>query len=134
MNAAARRSPHRRLRDVVDAIAAIESHLSRGDLRDGLIYDAVRMRTLEIGEAIKDVPADVLATEPGIPWRELRGTRDRLAHRYFLDDVAYLRATVIKDLGDVEAAVRRMLERVDRERARQPPVAAPSDEPPPGGV
>jgi hypothetical protein len=30
------------LADVVDAIDAIKGHLSRGDLDDGLVYDAVR--------------------------------------------------------------------------------------------
>ncbi|WP_375479547.1 hypothetical protein [uncultured Jatrophihabitans sp.] len=43
----------RRLTDITDAITAIESHLSRGDLSDGLIFDAVRIRLLEIGEAEK---------------------------------------------------------------------------------
>jgi len=33
-----------RLEDILDAIAAIRSHLQRGDLSDGLIYDAVRVR------------------------------------------------------------------------------------------
>ena len=31
-----------RLADFLDAIAAIKSHLTRGDLSDGLIFDAVR--------------------------------------------------------------------------------------------
>jgi uncharacterized protein YejL (UPF0352 family) len=30
------------LADILDAIAAIKSHLTRGDLSDGLIFDAVR--------------------------------------------------------------------------------------------
>ncbi len=34
------------------AIAAIEAHTRRGDLFDGLIFDAVRIRLLEIGEAV----------------------------------------------------------------------------------
>jgi len=42
-----------RLHDIVGAIAAIRGHLSRGDLQDGLIYDAVRVRLMEIGEAVK---------------------------------------------------------------------------------
>lgn len=40
-----------RLADIQAAIDAIHSHLQRGDLTDGLVFDAVRIRLLEIGEA-----------------------------------------------------------------------------------
>lgn len=56
-----------RLTDIADAIAAIESHLSRGDLSDGLIFDAVRIRLLEIGEAVTAISAATTACEPDIP-------------------------------------------------------------------
>jgi hypothetical protein len=42
-----------RLADIQAAIDAIRSHLQRGDLSDGLVFDAVRIRLLEIGEAVK---------------------------------------------------------------------------------
>ncbi len=45
------RHDEERLADIVDAITAIRSHLTRGDLSDGLIFDAVRLRLIEIGEA-----------------------------------------------------------------------------------
>ncbi len=35
------------LNDIVEAITEIRSHLSRGDLSDGLIFDAVRLRLIE---------------------------------------------------------------------------------------
>lgn len=59
-----------RLDDILDAIRAIRSHLGRGDLSDGLVYDAVRVRLIEIGEAVKSLPAEIVATEPGLPWRD----------------------------------------------------------------
>lgn len=58
-----------RLADIQAAIDAIRSHLKRGDLSDGLIFDAIRIRLLEIGEAVKALPDDLLATQPSIPWR-----------------------------------------------------------------
>ena len=42
-----------RLSDIIDAINAIRSHIARGDLSDGLIFGAVRVRLIEIGEAVK---------------------------------------------------------------------------------
>jgi hypothetical protein len=53
-----------RLADIQAAIDAIRFHLQRGDLSDGLIFDAVRIRLLEIGEAVKALPDDLLATQP----------------------------------------------------------------------
>jgi hypothetical protein len=57
-----------RLADIQAAMNAIRSHLQHGDLSDGLIFDAVRIRLLEIGEAVKALPDDLLATQPSIPW------------------------------------------------------------------
>ena len=53
-----------RLEDIVAAISAIRSHVARGDLSDGMVFDAVRVRLIEIGEAIKALPAQLLETEP----------------------------------------------------------------------
>ena len=52
-----------RLADIVDAILAIRSHLTRGDLSDGLIFDAVRLRLIEIGEAVKLLDPKLIASD-----------------------------------------------------------------------
>ena len=54
-----------RLADIADAIEAIRSHLTRGGLDDGLVYDAVRVRLIEIGEAVKGVSAERPASPIG---------------------------------------------------------------------
>jgi uncharacterized protein with HEPN domain len=97
-----------RVSDIIAAIEAIGAHLRRGDLSDGLIFDAIRIRLLEIGEAVKALPADVLATEPTIPWAQIARMRDHLAHRYFDTSHAILQATVDHDLPELELAVRRL--------------------------
>jgi uncharacterized protein with HEPN domain len=90
-----------RLADIQTAIDAIRSHLQRGDLSDGLIFDAVRIRLLEIGEAVKALPAELLDTQPSIPWRQIARMRDHLAHRYFDTAHAILQATVDDDLPEL---------------------------------
>jgi uncharacterized protein with HEPN domain len=94
-----------RLADIQAAIDAIRSHLRRGDLSDGLVFDAVRIRLLEIGEAVKALPDDLLNAQPGIPWRQIARMRDHLAHRYFDTAHAILQATVDDDLPELERAV-----------------------------
>lgn len=104
-----------RLADVQAAIDATRSHLQRGDLSDGLIFDAVRIRLLEIGEAVKALPKELLDTQPAIPWRQITRMRDHLAHRYFDTAHAILQATVDDDLPELERAVREMVETLPEE-------------------
>lgn len=93
-----------RLADIQAAIDAIGSHLERGDLSDGLVFDAIRIRLLEIGEAVKALPTEMLGSQPGIPWSQIARMRDHLAHRYFDTDHAILQATVDNDLPELERA------------------------------
>jgi hypothetical protein len=45
-----------RLADIQAAIDAIGSHLQRGDLTDGLVFDGVRIRLLEMDTVDEDLP------------------------------------------------------------------------------
>jgi len=101
-----------RLADVIAAAEAIASHLERGGLDDGLIFDAVRVRLIEIGEAVKDIDPEVLAGEPEIPWRDVAGMRDHLAHRYFDTAHSIVQATVDHDLPPLLDAARQLLDRM----------------------
>jgi uncharacterized protein with HEPN domain len=104
-----------RLADIQAAIDAIRSHLQRGDLSDGLVFDAVRIRLLEIGEAVKALPAGMLSSQPAIPWAQIARMRDHLAHRYFDTNHAVLQATVDNDLPELERAVQAMAEALPAE-------------------
>ncbi|HLX47759.1 MAG TPA: HepT-like ribonuclease domain-containing protein [Streptosporangiaceae bacterium] len=101
-----------RLADIQAAIDAIRSHLRRGTLADGLVFDAVRIRLLEIGEAVKALPADLLATQPTIPWNQITRMRDHLAHRYFDTAHAILQSTVDDDLPELERAIQALAESI----------------------
>jgi uncharacterized protein with HEPN domain len=81
------RKEERRLKAVLAAAEAIRDHLTRSSLDDGLVYDAVRVRFIEIGEAVKGTGQDVLDREPSI-----------------------VSATVERDLPPLIAAVLRLLE------------------------
>jgi len=74
-----------RIGDVQAAIDAIAAHLHRGDLTDGLVFEAVRVRLIEIGEAVKQLPTDLLEHEPQIPWAEVAGMRDPARRALGLD-------------------------------------------------
>ncbi len=103
-----------RLQDILAAIAAIESQVSRGDLSDGLIFDAVRVRLIEIGEAIKVTSTELLDTEPAHPWSDIARMRVRLAHRYFDTMHGHVSGAVHHDLEPLRAAVKRLQQRLPK--------------------
>jgi len=98
-----------RLGDIAAAIDTIRGHLGRGSLDDGLVYDAVRVRLIEIGEAVKGLAPDLLERESEIEWRAIARMRDHLAHRYFDTDHAIVSDVVDNELGALSLAVERLL-------------------------
>ncbi len=103
------RNDYEWLTDVIEAIEAIRNYQERGSLSDGLIFDAVRLRLIEIGEAVKRLSPALLSSEPDLPWEAIAGMRDRLAHRYFDTSHAIVQATIDNDLPELDLAVRRLL-------------------------
>ncbi len=103
------RRDDQRLEDILASARAIRDHLNRGALDDGLVFDAVRVRLIEIGEAVRAIHPDLLAREPAIPWIDIAGMRNHLAHRYFDTAHAIVQATIDHDLPALVAAVERLL-------------------------
>ena len=106
------RRDRQRLDDIQVAIDAIRAHSKRGGLSDGLVFDAVRVRLIEIGEAAKGISPELLASEPEIPWNEVARMRDRLAHRYFDTSPDIIQATVDHDLPELQHVIERLAERM----------------------
>ena len=104
------RRDEQRLEDILAATASIGDHLHRGNLDDGMVFDAVRVRLIEIGEAVRAIAPDVLALEPDIAWGDVTGMRNHLAHRYFDTAHAIVQATIDHDLPPLVTAVVRLLE------------------------
>ena len=104
-----------RLEDILAASRAITEHLRRGGLDDGLVFDAVRVRLIEIGEAVKAIEPALLAQEPDVPWIDVAAMRNHLAHRYFDTAHAIVQRTVDHDLPPLVAAVQRLLRAISGE-------------------
>ena len=100
-----------RLDDTHDAIGIIGGRLTRGGLDDGLVFDAVRIRLLEIGEAVKALPPELLETEPTVDWPAIARFRDHLAHHYWDTAHAILQQVVDVKLQDLAAATQRLAAR-----------------------
>lgn len=106
-----------RLQDIAAACDAIARYERRIDSDDEIVFDAIRARLIEIGEAVKDLGIELTQTEPGIPWAEIAGMRDYLARRYFDTTHAIVMTTARSDIPLLAAAVQRM-------RSREPDASA----------
>jgi uncharacterized protein with HEPN domain len=112
-----------RIGDIQSAIDAIRAHLNRGQLSDGLVFDAVRIRLVEIGEAVKALPTELLDSQPSVPWREVARMRDHLAHHYFHTSVALVQSTVDQDLPALERAIQSIALALPPEDPGAPPAS-----------
>ena len=104
-----RRSNTQWLNDILVAIDAIERHLKRGALNDPLIFDAVRVRLIEIGEAVNQIDERILMGSPEIAWREIKAMRNHLAHNYFGTDELIIADVVNQGIGPLATVVLRLL-------------------------
>ncbi|MCA1608072.1 MAG: DUF86 domain-containing protein [Acidobacteria bacterium] len=72
--------------------------------------DAV-IRNLEIvGEAVKNIPSDVLHEHAQIEWKQIARFRDHAGHRYFGVRLTIVWDIVQNKIEELEAAVQQILE------------------------
>jgi uncharacterized protein with HEPN domain len=97
-----------RLDDIASAITSIRSHLRHGPISVEIVMDAVAMRLLEIGEAVKGISPGLTATEPDVQWSDIAGMRAILAHHYFATNPEIIQLTIDKRLAPLADAVDRL--------------------------
>jgi uncharacterized protein with HEPN domain len=81
---------------------------------DEMRFDAVLYNLHVIGEAVKNLPEDFRRRHPDLPWREIAGMRDFIAHAYFALDLEILWDAIQNDVP----ALRRRVERITDEVSR----------------
>src|SRR4051794_36890920 len=62
-----------------------------------------------VGEALKEIPADVFTTEPHIPWASIVGMRNRLVHTYWRIDDDLVYEVVTHELPALGAGLERLI-------------------------
>src|SRR5574337_1930729 len=80
------RDPSERVRDMLEAIAAIERHSGccRKTFEEDELLQGWFVRHLQIvGEAAQGLPDEIRALAPDVPWHKIIGMRNILVHGYF---------------------------------------------------
>lgn len=98
-----------RVDDIIDAIDRIEAFIGRTGksafLADAVLVSAVTYQLFIIGEAARHLAAGVEERHPLIPWREMRGMRNIIAHEYGAVDSEVVWEVSITDLATLRLAM-----------------------------
>jgi uncharacterized protein with HEPN domain len=108
------RGEKERLRDIKDAIVAIHDHLDRAGAKPAeqdaaLLHDALLYQFVVIGEAVKHLAEETRASAPDVPWADVAGLRDLIAHEYFRIEIERVLDVVRRDLPPLEREIDRLL-------------------------
>jgi uncharacterized protein with HEPN domain len=86
------------------ALSYIEGMDKQSFLDDRRTQQAVIYNVMIIGEAASQIineHPDFIESTPEIPWREMRGIRNRMAHGYFELDIDIIWDTTTSSLADL---------------------------------
>lgn len=80
--------------DIISSIEKIETYTKELTFDDfavnNLIIDAVVRNFEIIGEAASKIPEDIQILQTSVPWRKLKGIRNRIVHEYFSVDISII--------------------------------------------
>jgi len=112
------RDPKERLRDVLEAVSAIERYADRDRTaveRDELLQTWFLHHLQIIGEAVRALPDEVRALAPDIPWSKIMGMRNVLVHGYFEIDADIVWEAVARDVPALKPALERLLKTLEEQ-------------------
>jgi uncharacterized protein with HEPN domain len=102
-----------RLVDILQSLDHIEQHVGgrtkEAFVTDNVAIDGVAYRLVVVGEAVANLPSELLAKESAVPWSEIRALRNRLVHAYFGIDLDIMWGIIANDLAPLRSAVARLL-------------------------
>lgn len=82
-----------------------------------ILLNAVCMKLLTVGEEVKSIDrktdGGLLAKYTEIPWKEVMGLRDIIAHQYFDVDAGEIFTVIRQDLPPLAEVIRRMIKDLD---------------------
>jgi uncharacterized protein with HEPN domain len=106
------RSDSLRLRDILDAIAAIQRHVpaTRDEFdRSETIRSHILLHVQIIGEAASKLSEQLKDQNPQVPWKSITRMRNIIAHVYFGIDWREVWQVAVKDILELRAQIEAIL-------------------------
>ena len=106
------RDPAERLKDILEAIAAINRYAMRDKKSfegDELLQGWFLRHLQIIGEAARAIPQEVRTLAPDVPWQKIIGMRNVLVHGYFEIDTDIVWEAATRDFPALKPGIERLL-------------------------
>ena len=108
------------IQDMIDFCDKALSYTSGMDfdtfVANELIYDATLHNLQLIGEAATRIPNHVRQAYPDIQWRDIIGTRNRLAHSYLTISNNIIWNIIQNDIPDLQPKLRKILQETRKQQ------------------
>lgn len=109
-----KRTPKLYLQDILTSVNNIEEYVQEMTqevfVNDKKTIDAV-VRNLEIiGQAARNIPSEITAKYPEIPWKEMVSMRNKVLHEYFGIDLDILWKTIKEDIPRLKGQIKNLPE------------------------
>lgn len=97
------------INDIIACVENIESFLkgvTKKAFNENIEKQSAVMRQLEIiGEAVKNLPAEITGTYKDIPWKDIAGLRDVMIHSYFQVDIEKVWNIIKQDIPKLKQRI-----------------------------
>ncbi|MFH0947922.1 MAG: DUF86 domain-containing protein [Elusimicrobiota bacterium] len=110
------------IEDIFESINKIEKYLEGFSYEkfsvNEMIVDAVVRNFEIIGEASNNISKEIREKYNNIPWKEMNGLRNMVAHEYFGVDKSIIWEIAKKDLPEVKPKIKSILEGINLEKQK----------------
>jgi uncharacterized protein with HEPN domain len=105
------------VKDILDSIEKIEEFIGNMDFKKFIEDDKTKsavVRKLEIiGEATKNIPKLIRQKYKELPWSDMAGMRDKIAHFYFGIDYEIVWKVIKERLPEIKPVIQKILNEME---------------------